>query len=783
MPFSSIPVEMKQLNQWVIWRLTESEDGSKATKIPLDAKTGKFASTSDPSTWSSFEQAVAVAHKVSGIGFVLNSEHDNLSCIDLDDPYETIDGKPKYHNAPAISDRQIKIASAFNSYSELSPSGKGLHIWCIGKIPSGRRREAVEIYSSGRFMTVTGQVFNNVPIQNYQDKLSLLWNEMGPSEDVITERESKPQTDEDDYIIQVASDAVNGEKFAELFKGEWSKYYPSQSEADFALINIVAYYTQNVGQVMRIFRKSGLGKRQKAGRDPYVLGMVHRSFDRQPPPIDFDGLRNNLEAELQKVKAEAKEQWKEIRAVREVREQELEKTTIAFTSAYEKPKGLMGELVQFFYESAPLPVPEIAIATALALMAGVCGRSYNISGTGLNLYILLLGNTGCGKDSIGKNLDKLIVETLKTVPAASEFVGPGEIASPQALIKYMDKVSPSFATLAGEVTLLLKQLCHPRANRHEMGLKRLLLQLFGASGAGNTFKPMIYSDSAQNTKTIMNPAFTLIGESTPEEFYEMLSDEMVRSGFLPRFTIIEYKGKRPRMNKDHHFVKPSQNLVEKFAMLCAYSLQLNNGNNVLNVQADQTAQAMLDKFELKCHNSLNDASNETQRHLWNRAHLKALRISSLLAIGNNYINPMIDEESAMWAIKMVELDVLNLLGKFESGEIGMPSIHNDQHREIKKAFVKYLSQDWNILEKINGATQITWVNKVIPHAFISTYCRTKACFKTDKMGPQPAIKSTLLALIESGEIQELSVADKKAKGFAPNGKIYAVTNLAALRKY
>jgi primase-polymerase (primpol)-like protein len=70
--------------------------------------------------------------------------------------------------------------------------------------------------------------------------------------------------------------------------------YQSQSEADFALVDIVAFYTQNRKQIARIFRLSALGKRDKAKRDRYIEYMVEKSFDRQLPKIDIEGLQDRI---------------------------------------------------------------------------------------------------------------------------------------------------------------------------------------------------------------------------------------------------------------------------------------------------------------------------------------------------------------------------------------------------------------------------------------------------------------------------------------------------------
>ncbi|MGP2492595.1 hypothetical protein ACTDI4_13335 [Mesorhizobium sp. PUT5] len=111
MSFDKIPDELRQRVQWVVWQ---------PSKIPCCARTGKPASVTDPQTWSSFDEAVTAFQcgngRYAGIGFVFTA----------DDPYCGID--LDHSDDPVIVARQQKIFEEFNSYSEFSPSGKGLHI-------------------------------------------------------------------------------------------------------------------------------------------------------------------------------------------------------------------------------------------------------------------------------------------------------------------------------------------------------------------------------------------------------------------------------------------------------------------------------------------------------------------------------------------------------------------------------------------------------------------------------------------------------------------------------
>ena len=355
-----------------------------------------------------------------------------------------------------------------------------------------------------------------------------------------------------------------------------------------------------------------------------------------------------------------------------------------------------------------------------------------------------------------------------------DFIGPGEISSPQALIKYMDKKSSCFVSLVGEFGLMLKQMSSFRANPNQLGLRRALLDLYNKSGASDSYKPIIYSDKDKNTQLIQSPSLTIMGESTPERFYETLTDEMIYEGLLPRFTIIEYNGKRPKLNTNHLQAVIPTRLVEQFGMLCAYALQLNNGNQVINVEQDDEAKECLKQFDVKCDDMLNAASTEITRHLWNRGHIKALKLAGLLAVSTNYIKPVVSLEQALWAVRLIEADIQNLLKRFESGDVGTPQNQNKQVDDLKKAFMWYLKKPWKDLKSYPGATQASYNAKVIPHSFLTAFCRSRASFKQDRIGPVQALKTLLFSLLESGDIQEMALGDKTKYGIGKNGKVYVV---------
>jgi putative DNA primase/helicase len=140
-----IPEELRVRPQWVVWKAV----GDKPDKVPYSARTGRRASSTDLLTWATFQEALE-AYKngdYAGLGFVFSSA-DPYTGIDLDDCVYA-DGE--------IAGWALEIVRYFESYTELSATGTGLHIIVRGDVPN-RRKDEVEVYSSKRFFTVTGHV-------------------------------------------------------------------------------------------------------------------------------------------------------------------------------------------------------------------------------------------------------------------------------------------------------------------------------------------------------------------------------------------------------------------------------------------------------------------------------------------------------------------------------------------------------------------------------------------------------------------------------------------------
>jgi hypothetical protein len=197
----------------------------------------------------------------------------------------------------------------------------------------------------------------------------------------------------------------------------------------------------------------------------------------------------------------------------------------------------------------------------------------------------------------------------------------------------------------------------------------------------------------------------------------------------------------------------------------------------VTVNISTEAQELFDSFDQYCDHKINTGTGVCEE-LWNRAHIKALKLAGLLAVGCNYINPIVDIDCAKWALNLIANDVQNLVNRFESGNVGVEPAQNEQVAEIKKAFKKYVTSEFDAVKGYPGTSLTIWGLKLVPHSFITSYCRARACFKNDRLGPIQAIKTCIASLIECDEIKELTIQDKRKNNLPlTNAKLYAISGM------
>jgi hypothetical protein len=752
----NIPLELRQLPQWVCWRYETSVSG-RPTKVPYNPRTMQRADSTDSATWVDFQTA-AGAPGFSGIGFVLTNS-DPYTVIDLDDK----EWKPATPEQHALHQ---KILDYFPSYAERSPSGRGYHVVLKGKLPQSLQRDTVEIYSQSRYIAFTGNVINQFPIAEMQDRLNVLAGEMPP-------RKAAPELEEvegvltDAEVFDMALNAINGHRFAMLTQSaDWAsmqkangEHYASQSEADQALLSMLCFYSRDNDQVKRIFRCSPLGKREKANKDDvYVNRTIRHLRSNDVSSADLEQARENADAMLANA----------IPAAPPAPTEPLP-SALTIESAPEDywPPGLVGDLAGYFYNAAVRPNKDIALCSALGLLAGITGRQYNISETGLNHYILVLGVTGTGKEAMASSISRIMQRVYEQIPQARDFVGPGHYASGQALIKTF-KDQKSFISVLGEFSQTLQTLNDPRASAAVVMQKRVMLDLWNKSGWGDVLYPMVYSDADKNTQPVRAPACSILAETNPTKFYEIISAGDISDGFLPRFHILESKEDRPDRNR-HAGIPPSPSLVNRLCDVIQQSLILYNNNQCSRVSLEPDALAELDAFDKLCDAKMKGRS-EHEKQLWNRDHLKALRLAAVLAVSCAPGAPVVTLPMARWAIQFTHGCTNALMQKFFAGEVGVGDAK--QSAELKRVVIEYFKHSKDDLKRYKCDPELQRA-KLIPYNYFWVRCAQLSAFYRDARGAARCLQSALDTLVHSEQLVVVEAGAAFSK-FGKRQKLFGV---------
>lgn len=253
--YKNIPDELKKLKQWVCWH---------QDKLPRNPYTGGNAQSNNKETWSDFDTAIKALDKYhfDGIGFMFANGYFG---VDLDKCLDNTDFIDEF-------------VETLQSYTEISRSGNGIHIICKGTLPDGaRRRGNVEMYSSGRYFIMTGKLYNPnyTEIKDCTESIKLLHNKyLYTEKPQVAPRVIQKLDMDDNEIVDKARNCRTGSLFQLLYSGNWQGVYNSQSEADLALCNHLAFWTQkDAAQMDRIFRTSGLYRdKWDSKRGAYTYG-------------------------------------------------------------------------------------------------------------------------------------------------------------------------------------------------------------------------------------------------------------------------------------------------------------------------------------------------------------------------------------------------------------------------------------------------------------------------------------------------------------------------------
>lgn len=257
----TIPQELKSFPNWICWSYATRK--GKTTKIPYSPETGETAASNQPDTWTTFADAATYLDTYDGLGFQLSNS-----------PYVGIDIDHCLVNGVMKKEAQ-QIIEQFDSYTELSPSGTGVHIFIRAETTRGHKKTfpdlAIEVYPHGRYLTMTGNIYESRnTIKSKQPELDTFLEKVWPTRDSIP-TEAPPigfsvsiPMDASSIIARIRK-SQQAAAFSRLYdNGDISEYSGDESAADMALMNMLPFWTMgNIEMMREIFAMSALGQRAK----------------------------------------------------------------------------------------------------------------------------------------------------------------------------------------------------------------------------------------------------------------------------------------------------------------------------------------------------------------------------------------------------------------------------------------------------------------------------------------------------------------------------------------
>ncbi len=724
MNFDNIPAELKQLRQWLVWRPRDLGQ-RKNVKVPYQChNVWALASVNKPETWATFEEALTAvkAYPGLGLGFVFTTS-DPYVGVDIDD--ETKVDPRNLDNFRALRAALLKG----DSYTELSPSRNGAHMIVKAAMTKrGHRPHGVnvEIYGSGRFFTMTGDVINDRYTihdgQELVDQFMLRFPDDGAGDDDpiflgTTETNGRRLDMSDDEVLALAW-KIPG--FADRYNGvdinDWSVEH-------YKLVGDIDKITGDPEQLCRILHSS-----------PFVMNSPDKggvSRLRKSKRIIMDDLAavrgndNSFRHSIAMVE-QGKAIWQRVEGFREQEarkraeeilkeaESAFSKTGIQLLKAFplppqylglSVPPGITGRIARAVAEACHNPFLKFAIPATLATLSGILGRSYKLpSGVGLNLNFILAAATATGKTQTMAAWEQIIRRANNDIgnslsgPARSRLI-KAAASSIQGIFEDFMEV-PSAVWFISECASQLAQMSSPKSTTDGQ-MRDAYNDLYDCSAMGRIFSPpRSVANRKANIEPIENLCVSTYWTTTTSKF-DVFNDD-AQDGFLSRVVIIRHVGRageaipdwevKPHLDDDLHQIMvnrlaAAKNFDEAFILSANEAYKLIT--RISTAQVEGQAWAFRQIAE-RVKNAALEGELPMAYTAVSRLPISALRLAGVLAVMDNPYEPTVTVEQFEWSFGYLLQNVASLLSDMDTGELGATLSMDTEVviREVKKLMRK-----------------------------------------------------------------------------------------------
>ena len=692
--------ELREHRQWVAWSY-RMVDG-RPTKPPTNPHTGFGASHSKPSTWGSYEEALAraIRDRLPGIGFVISAD-DDYTGADLDKCRDPETGTL----APWAAD----IVALAETYTEISPSGTGLRLIWRGKVAETIKADPVhvEVYRDRRYLTLTGNHLAGTPdainaaprtaealaarVSAYRKERDVARGD-APAAAAPTTATVRhlPTGRGGDFFRRVNSAALASlaawvpSLFGSAARhqpgtGAWrvsSRALARDLEEDLSISpqGIVDFGVHDMGDA-RDGKRSPVDLAMEFGGHPTAkegafwlirqIGKDPEDFGWQEPGMGGDAAHGTAVAAAL---VSTSRQIREDPSGELIDEEtgEVIETPTADSFSPKLPEelthvpGLLGQLVDWLTDTADRPSRTLNLGVAVTALGALFGRRF-ASPTNLrtNVYLVTLASSGFGKTHpMARMSDLLFKAGLDTM------LGGDRIKSDTGLRKRIEHCG-SVLYMLDEVDGHIRPWLSRQAKAHQANIRDMILAFF--SNAAGIYRGDDYGEGA--TDPIINPNLCLYGTTTHARFWKAFEGGSIDDGFLPRFILLDAGWMRPLARDPVAPLEPPGWLIAAMQAASGQSGRANlrgrvaAGHGVPSVrevpwgpgakEAWASVRAELDKAQ--------DKAKPEDQPIIARIGEHGQKLATILAIGRDWKAPYVSVEDLDWGLKVARASAAMML--------------------------------------------------------------------------------------------------------------------------
>ena len=644
-----IPDELKATPHWVTWT---NLDGRKVPSHPTNR-----------GPWLDYE--TAVQESPGSLGFVFTKD-DPYVGIDLDDCIER-------HGAGfSIKPWAADILKEAKSYAEFSPSGNGIHIICRGpQIETGVNRNGIEVYSQGRYFTMTGKALPG--FSKIVDATALV--------ERLTARERKEKA-----YVQVCEESKphnymeRAMSYADSVPGAVSGQRGHDCTFSLACKMIINF---------------GLSSDE-------AMQVLQAWNTKCSPAWSARELQHKVDSAVRKLNNDRSEYCSAYQE--EGDDPDFSATVLAnsLRRANEMPEhlydvpGVLRGFVDWCLTQNHRRNRALALVGAIAWGAYCTGRRVQDSaGLRTNLYLVGMAPSAGGKQAP--------LECLKFLADAgyrpSSLVG--KVTSDSAIAHQL-AAEPSSLCLWDEFGLFLQKTNGKGGTLSSV--QDILLELWGCTRTN--WRAKKYVDGG-NDVTVIQPCFSLLGMTTPDHFWSGLTRMHLRDGFAGRLLVID---SGPRAERGEvEMVPPPKELIEwtrywtgaSTGNLAEYGL---GSPDVRIAKSTQGANKIFDDLL----DRIDEETDDDKASIWGRSIEKARKLAMIWACAVNRENPVVDYEAASWGVELASWATESFLARVDTQVVGEAG---DSHSRVTREVISEMQKNGkatkkDLLRRIGGSASL-----------------------------------------------------------------------------